>query len=126
MISGSLADIFLHNPRGSNNKLNEQNDNRANGNRLFEKVLNYFFLWIIRLSIIAPEFRKIINFKLSKDSQNNGRGGYNVADKYAQAASSEDEQHKPVYFQSGHTGDSKLLVEWWSQENFERKICDDF
>jgi len=39
----------MHNPRGSNNRLNEKSANRANGNRMF-------------------------------DSQNNNRGGYNVAD----------------------------------------------
>ena len=28
-----LGDVYLHNPRGSNNKLNEQNNNVQNNNR---------------------------------------------------------------------------------------------
>jgi len=44
-----FADTYLQNPKGSNNRLNEQSANRNNANRLF-------------------------------DSQNNNRGGYNVAD----------------------------------------------
>jgi len=43
------GDTYLHNPKGCNNRLNEQSANRNNANRLF-------------------------------DSQNNNRGGYNVAD----------------------------------------------
>jgi len=49
------ADFYLHGPRGSNNRLNEQAANRDDNNRLF-------------------------------DSQNNGRGGYNVGDRSNTAA----------------------------------------
>lgn len=45
------GDIYLHNPRGSNNRLDEQGRNRNNERRMF-------------------------------DSQNNNRGGYNVANLY--------------------------------------------
>jgi hypothetical protein len=38
--SGVRADIYLHNPRGSNNRLNEQSANRDNGNRLFDSQNN--------------------------------------------------------------------------------------
>ncbi|CAG5083805.1 Oidioi.mRNA.OKI2018_I69.PAR.g10467.t1.cds [Oikopleura dioica] len=36
LLASSLADIYLHFPRGSNNRLNEQGGNRENGNRLFD------------------------------------------------------------------------------------------
>ena len=31
-----FADTYMHNPRGSNNRLNERSANRANGNRMFD------------------------------------------------------------------------------------------
>jgi hypothetical protein len=34
------ADIYLHNPRGSNNRLDEQNRQRANDNRMFDSQNN--------------------------------------------------------------------------------------
>jgi hypothetical protein len=34
------ADMYLHNMRGSNNRLNEQNRDRDNGNRLFDSQNN--------------------------------------------------------------------------------------
>ena len=34
------ADIYIHNPRGSNNKLNEVSNNRQNANRLFDSQNN--------------------------------------------------------------------------------------
>ena len=30
------GDVYMHNPRGSNNRLNERSANRANGNRMFD------------------------------------------------------------------------------------------
>jgi hypothetical protein len=36
----ALADLYLHNFRGSNNRLNEQNAERNNGNRLFDSQNN--------------------------------------------------------------------------------------
>jgi len=35
-----LADVYLHSPRGSNDRLDEQNRERANGNRLFDSQNN--------------------------------------------------------------------------------------
>jgi len=35
-----LADVYMHNPRGSNNRLNEANAERNNGNRLFDSQNN--------------------------------------------------------------------------------------
>ena len=37
---GTRADIYLHNPRGSNNRLDEQTRERANDNRLFDSENN--------------------------------------------------------------------------------------
>src|SRR6185436_17934667 len=34
------ADVYMHNPRGSNNRLNEQSANRNNGNRMFNSQNN--------------------------------------------------------------------------------------
>jgi hypothetical protein len=34
------ADVYMHNPRGSNNRLNENNQNRNNANRLFDSQNN--------------------------------------------------------------------------------------
>ena len=34
------CDVYMNNPRGSNNKLNEQNNNRQNANRLFDSQNN--------------------------------------------------------------------------------------
>lgn len=34
------ADIYLHYPRGSNNRLNERSAQRANGNRVFDSQVS--------------------------------------------------------------------------------------
>ena len=34
------ADVYMHNPRGSNNRLDEQNRNRNNANRMFDSQNN--------------------------------------------------------------------------------------
>jgi plastocyanin len=39
-VVGVNADVYMHNPSGSNNRLNEQNANRNNGNRLFDSQNN--------------------------------------------------------------------------------------
>ena len=41
------ADVYMHNPRGSNNRLNEKSATRANNNRVFDSqvgqnILIYF------------------------------------------------------------------------------------
>ena len=35
-VSLACADLYLHNPRGSNNRLNERSANRNNANRMFD------------------------------------------------------------------------------------------
>jgi hypothetical protein len=35
VFSAALGDTYMHNPRGSNNRLNERSANRNNANRLF-------------------------------------------------------------------------------------------
>ena len=36
LCSRSFGDVYLHNPRGSNNRLNERSANRKNANRVFD------------------------------------------------------------------------------------------
>ena len=36
MIVNTIQDIYLHNPRGSNNRLNERSATRKNNNRIFD------------------------------------------------------------------------------------------
>ena len=40
IVSLSDADVFLHNLRGSNNRLNENSPNRANNNRMFDSQVS--------------------------------------------------------------------------------------
>ena len=40
LISLSNADVYLHNPRGSNNRLNGNGANRQNNNRLFDSQVS--------------------------------------------------------------------------------------
>ena len=40
LLSFSEADVFLHNPRGSNNRLNGADANRKNNNRLFDSQVS--------------------------------------------------------------------------------------
>ena len=40
VLPGALADVYLHNPRGSNNRLDEAERERANANRLFDSQNN--------------------------------------------------------------------------------------
>ncbi len=37
---GAWANVFLHNPRGSNNRLNEETTDRANANRVFDSQVS--------------------------------------------------------------------------------------
>ena len=59
----------MHNPRGSNNRLNEKSANRDNANRLFDSQVSQF---VHNLHTILYA---IILFL-----QNNNRGGYNAGD----------------------------------------------
>eukprot|EP00730_Choanoeca_flexa_P012535 TRINITY_DN4367_c0_g1_i1.p1 TRINITY_DN4367_c0_g1~~TRINITY_DN4367_c0_g1_i1.p1 ORF type:complete len:724 (+),score=143.18 TRINITY_DN4367_c0_g1_i1:73-2244(+) len=40
LVAAAFADIYMHNPRGSNNRLNERSANRNNGNRMFDSQNN--------------------------------------------------------------------------------------
>ena len=40
LLAPAAADCYLHNPRGSNNKLSEENDNTQNQQRLFDSQNN--------------------------------------------------------------------------------------
>ena len=40
-MSLSDADVYLHNPRGSNNRLNGAGTARANNNRLFDSQVSF-------------------------------------------------------------------------------------
>lgn len=40
LVSLAAADVYMHNPRGSNNRLNERSANRNNGNRMFDSQNN--------------------------------------------------------------------------------------
>ena len=40
LLSRAGADLYMHNPRGSNNKLNEVSNNARNQNRLFDSQNN--------------------------------------------------------------------------------------
>ena len=72
------ANIYLHSPRGSNNRLNENSAQNTNPNRLFK-------------------------------SENNRRGGYNVADSSDEPFETENEQFAMSYFMG-----SELTIEWTS------------
>lgn len=39
-LNSVFADVYMHNPRGSNDRNCERNDNRNNGNRLFDSQNN--------------------------------------------------------------------------------------
>lgn len=104
LIAYVKADCYLHLPRGSNDRLNEQSAERDNENRLF-------------------------------DSQNNGRGGYNVGDldvedgftaddyiatfdemynfKFLYTAGQLTKQYEMLYFES-----SSISVTWTNQHGF--------
>lgn len=40
LVAAANADVYMHNPRGSNNRLNERSANRNNGNRMFDSQNN--------------------------------------------------------------------------------------
>ena len=46
LVSLSDADVYLHNPRGSNNRLNGAGTARANNNRLFDSQVSFKSLFI--------------------------------------------------------------------------------
>jgi len=82
------ADVYLHNPRGSNNRLNERSANRNNGNRMFDSQNN------------------------NRGGYNKGDIDDNAA------GDDENKQYNFKYFQSeeGVTGaKTELSIEWTNQ-----------
>jgi len=85
LTSLTSAQVYLHSPRGSNNRLNEQTANNANPYRLFFANHN---------------------------SENNRRGGYNVGENSDNEMDNENDQYHMKYFMSGEEAPSWLTVEW--------------
>ncbi|KAL4227006.1 hypothetical protein ACF0H5_014982 [Mactra antiquata] len=86
------CDLYLHNPRGSNNRLNEKSANRANANRLFD----------------------------SQNNNRGGYNVGDATDEAA--GNNAGKQYNMHYFQSGPNvnrktlqGGSQLVIEWTNQ-----------
>ena len=100
----TLQDVYLHNMRGSNNRLNEKSATRANNNRVFDSQVRDSF-WASRL-ITSLNYGLLL--------QNNARGGYNVGDATSQPFTTEDGQYQMVTSgQLGH-GSSIIQGDIWS------------
>lgn len=85
VLSLATADIYLHVPRGSNNRLNEKSAQRQNANRMFDSQNN-----------------------------NRGGYNVGDLDS-TPAGEDEAKQYRMKYFQSDATGQSILRVEWTNQ-----------
>ena len=93
-----IGDVYLHFPRGSNNRLNENTENRANDNRVFDSQV---------------QFHRYFGFSIF---QNNNRGGYNVGDVTDTAAGNNKEnQNRAIYFESTAEAPTEIQIEWWNQ-----------
>ncbi|XP_066912366.1 protein DD3-3-like [Clytia hemisphaerica] len=81
------ADIYMHNPRGSNNRLNEKSATRANNNRVFD----------------------------SQNNARGGYNVGDRTDQ--QAGNNKNNQYQMEYFISGNGNNNptKLLIEWTNQ-----------
>jgi hypothetical protein len=87
LLTGILADTYLTNPRGSNNRLNEATATRTNNNRLFNSQNN------------------------ARGGHNTGDKFHDAA------GTDPKKQYSMQYYASGPTEDeaSKLIVEWTNQ-----------
>eukprot|EP00116_Pleurobrachia_bachei_P005639 sb/3465901/ len=87
LIGAIVADVYLHNPRGSNNRLNENTAVRNNANRLFDSQNNN-------------------RGGYNTGDATSGRANSNTANQYSMQ-----------YYQSGEeaAAQSKLIVEWTNQ-----------
>jgi len=64
------GDMYLHNPRGSNNRLNEASANRANANRAFDsQVGKNQFIKIEKLQVLNIVFMDEVQRILQIDSK---------------------------------------------------------
>ena len=78
-LSLCVADVYMHNPRGSNNRLNERSANRNNADRLFDSQVRYN----PSSSSLRSDFTCMaLPFSLKNliIKKNNNRGGYNAGD----------------------------------------------
>ena len=53
------ADVYMHNPRGSNNRLNERSANRNNGNRMFDSQVRHHSRFHLFLSSFGLGFEGV-------------------------------------------------------------------
>jgi len=61
LVGSSLSDVYLHIPRGSNNRLDENSANRKNANRMFDSQVGY------KITIHAVKFIQMQSlFSLAK------------------------------------------------------------
>ena len=56
--NSSVADIYMHNPRGSNDRNCERNENRNNGNRLFDSQNNAKGGYACDRPVAGPEYEE--------------------------------------------------------------------
>eukprot|EP00056_Hartaetosiga_gracilis_P022713 m.32523 g.32523 ORF g.32523 m.32523 type:complete len:769 (+) comp9789_c0_seq1:45-2351(+) len=87
---GVLGDVYMHNPRGSNNRLNERSANRNNGNRMFDSQNN------------------------NRGGYNKGDEGVNAFDDYNEQYDMAFFMSHPDHLETGN-GESILSVEWTNQ-----------
>ncbi|KAK6176567.1 hypothetical protein SNE40_014828 [Patella caerulea] len=86
LCSQAIGDIYMHNPRGSNDRLNEASAQRKNANRLFD----------------------------SQNNNRGGYNVGDATD--VAAGADEGKQYRMKYFQSGPTtGKTQLTIEWTNQ-----------
>merc|ERR1712157_474503 len=90
LLASTSAQIFMHSPRGSQNRIRERSAQNENENRLF---------WA------------------NHNNDYNRRGGYNTGEKTATKQTSENDQYNMQYFMSGDNGGDSFLTVEWTQVN---------
>ena len=63
MVNFVHGDMYLHNPRGSNNRLNEDKTARTNANRLFDSQVS-IKVFLSFIDIIFSIYLLIFNFRI--------------------------------------------------------------
>jgi len=96
IIASCFADVYMHNPRGSNNRLQEANAERTNGNRLFDSQNNNRGGYNVGDRTTAS----------ANTESDNPDNVYNVAD------TNTANQYQMAYFEQ-----SKLSIEWTNQHS---------
>lgn len=85
LASSALGDVYFHFPRGSNNRLNENTENRANDNRVFD----------------------------SQNNNRGGYNVGDATDQAA--GNNKENQNRAIYFESTSQAPSEIQIEWWNQ-----------